>query len=72
MNFALSDEYFSRIGKNAMRVLQPDVVDPLPYAEKMENLNAIFCGYLETGNTNFTTTTSPHFLFRDTPVMLNC
>ncbi len=50
--FALSDEHFSRIGKNAMRVLQPDVVDPLPYAEKMENLNAIFCGYLETGNTN--------------------
>lgn len=68
--FALSDEYFSRIGKNAMRVLQPDVVDPLPYAEKMENLNAIFCGYLETGNTNYNNDLS-HFLFRDTPVMLN-
>lgn len=68
--FAISDEYFARVGSGYMRTLQPDVVDPLPYAEKMKNLDAIVCGYLETGNTNYNNDLS-HFLFRDTPVFLH-
>ena len=68
--FALSDACFARMGDVGMRVLNPDVVDPLPYVEKMEHLNALFCGYLETGNDHYSNDLS-HFLFRDTPVFLN-
>lgn len=68
--FAISDAYFGRVGSGFMRTLQPDVVNPLPYAEKMQNLEAIVCGYLETGNSNYNNDLS-HFLFRDVPVFLN-
>lgn len=46
--FALSDEYFNRTGSGNMRVLQDDMVDPLPYAESMDNLDSVMCGYYET------------------------
>lgn len=68
--FAISDEYLERNGYGAVRMLQPDLVAALPYAEKMENLDAVFCGYLETGNQNYNSDTS-HFLFRNTPIMMN-
>ena len=68
--FAISDEYLARNGYGAVRMLQPDLTASLPYAEKMKNLEAILCGYLETGNQQYNNDTS-HFLFRDTPILMN-
>lgn len=68
--FAISDEYLSRSGSGVIRMLQADTAASLPYVEKMENLDAVVCGYLDTGNTNYNNDTS-HFLFRDTPVFTN-
>lgn len=68
--FAISDEYLARSGSGVIRMLQSDLAASLPYAEKMENLDALVCGYLDTGNTNYNNDTS-HFLFRDTPVFMN-
>lgn len=68
--FAISDEYLARCGSGVIRTLQPDTVAVLPYAEKLENLDAVSCGYLSTGNNNYNNDLS-HFLFRDTPIFLN-
>jgi hypothetical protein len=65
--FAISDEYLKRTDSSVIRVLQANLSDALTYAEKMQNLEALSCGYLETGNYNYNNDLS-HFLFRDTAV----
>lgn len=65
--FAHSDAHLAQNGTGVIRTLQPDMVDALPFAEKMPHLTGISCGYLETGNDNFNNDLS-HFLFRDTVV----
>ena len=68
--FALSNEYIGRMGGGVMRVLNPDVVDPLQYLEHMDNLNGLSVGYYETGNTYYNSELS-NFMFRGKPVFLN-
>lgn len=68
--FAISDEYLKRTGSSTIRTLHADLVAALTYAEKMENLKTISCGYLETGNDNYSNDLS-HFLFRDTAIFTN-
>ncbi len=65
--FAISDEYLKRTGSSTIRTLQPDPVAAMPYAEHMQNLDGILCGYLSTGNNNYNNDLS-HFLFRDTAI----
>ena len=68
--FALSDEYLGRMGGGVMRVLNPDLVDPLPYLEHMENVKGLSVGYYETGNAYYNSELS-NFMFRGKPVFLN-
>ena len=68
--FAITDEYLELCGTGAIRLLQPNPVTALPYAEKLENVDSLLCGYLTTGNHNYTDDSS-HFLFRDTPIFVN-
>lgn len=64
--FALSDEYFGRINTGSMRTLKDDMIDPLPYAEYMENLTSVHCGYYETSFEALNNDNEDSFLFRDT------
>jgi|GEM_PF-1754074 len=68
--FALSDAYFERTGVGAMRVLNSNKSAPLVYAEKMNKLDSLFLGYIETNNEDYNSDLS-HYLFRDTPVFVN-
>lgn len=63
--FALSDEYMGRIGNGTVRVLHDDMVDPLPYAESMENLDSVLCGYYTTSFEAVNNDDKDSFLFRD-------
>ncbi len=65
--FAISDDYLNRTGSTTIRTLQSDPVAAMPYAEHMNNLSGLLCGYLETGNNNYNNDLS-HFLFRDTAI----
>lgn len=68
--FAITDEYLEQCGTGAIRILSPDPVSALPYAEKLTNVDSLLCGYLTTGNHN-PEDESTHFLFRNIPVFVN-
>lgn len=68
--FALSDEYLKRVGSGVVRMLNPDLIDPLPFAEKMENLEGMMLGYYETNNTYYNSELA-NFMFRGKPFFTN-
>lgn len=68
--FALTDEYVRRVGNANIRTLQHNLVDALSYAEGMEELDSLLCGYGIgiSNNYNYNTGASD-FLFRDVPYL---
>ena len=63
--FALSDEYFGRVGSGSMRMLADDLIDPLPYATAMKNLDSVMAGYYDTDFSAVNNDDADSFLFRN-------
>ncbi len=62
--FAISNKYLERTGSTTVRALNGDKIAAMPYGEYVDNLDAMLCGYLDSGNDNYNNDLS-HFLFRD-------